>query len=152
MMAVRGLLFLLAFLWFTPLTAAEIRPFTSGSYGKIVDARGDAPFLLAFWSIDCPPCYAELEMLGKHLAEQPFDLVLVSTDAPGAEAEVSRVLAKFGLADAENWIFAAAYERLRFEVDRTWYGELPRSYLFGPQGRKTVTGTLEAETLQRWLE
>ncbi|HEY9147600.1 MAG TPA: hypothetical protein VIQ22_01210 [Gammaproteobacteria bacterium] len=151
-MFVRGAVLLLASLWFAPLTAAEIRPFISGSYGEIVDARGDSRFLLAFWSIDCPPCYAELEMLGKRMAKRPFDLILVSTDSPGAEAEVGRVLANFGLTDAENWIFAAPDQRLRFEVDRTWYGELPRSYLFGPQGRETVTGTLEVETLLRWLK
>lgn len=148
----RRSLFLLLLWCGAPLSAQDLKPFESGSYRWIVDARGEAPFVLAFWSIDCPPCYSELEMFGEALRTRAFDLVLVSTDGVGSESQARRVLARFGLENANAWIFAAPPERLRFEVDRTWYGELPRTYLFDGAGRReAVSGTLTAEALEDWL-
>lgn len=135
----------------TSLSARELQPFEAGSYQTIVEARGDAPFVLAFWSIDCPPCFAELKMLGKLLSSRPFDLVLVSTDGLASATEVGRVLAEFGLEHTDTWLYAAPPERLRFEVDRTWYGELPRSYLFEARERLAISGTLDRNTLETWL-
>lgn len=145
-------LVLLALLWWvTPLSAQELGPFEGGTYQAILDARGERPFVLVFWSIDCPPCYGELKMLGEQLQSIPFDLVLVSTDIAGSASEVSRVLTRFDLDRTEAWIFSAPPEQLRFEVDRTWYGELPRSYLFGTGKRETVSGALTAAALETWL-
>lgn len=147
------LLFILLLCWWTvPVSAQELKPFESGSYQAILDAQGTKPFVLAFWSIDCPPCFAELKMFGELLPSRPFDLILVSTDGPGAAAEVMQALSRFGLATANAWLFAAPAERLRFEIDRTWYGELPRSYLFRAGHRETISGTLKASTLEAWLE
>lgn len=149
----RSLLLLLALCWFAPPLAAQtLQPFQSGSYQAIVDARSGRPFVLAFWSIDCPPCYKELKMFGELLRSQPLDLVLVSTDGPGAATQVAEVLARFGLAQAETWLFAAPPERLRFEIDRTWYGELPRSYLFAGGQREAISGLLEPATLEAWRQ
>lgn len=146
------LLVLLLASWVTPAAAQELRPFESGTYGAITEQRAERPFVLAFWSIDCPPCYAELKMFGEALHAQPFDLVLVSTDGMNSAAEVARVLGRFQLNNADVWIFNAPPERLRFEVDRSWYGELPRTYLFSAGQRQAVSGRLEARTLDRWLE
>lgn len=153
-MKTRGWLpgFLVLLLACAPLSAQELQRFLPGSYQAIVDARGARPFVLALWSVDCPPCYAELKMLGELQRSQPFDLVLVSTDAPGTATEASRVLGRFGLDANEAWIFAAPTARLRFEIDRSWYGELPRSYLFMDGQREAVTGALEAATLRACLE
>ncbi len=147
----RRLFIILLLCWGAPLFAQELKPFESGSYRAIVDTRGTNPFVLVFWSIDCPPCYSELKMLGEVQRSRPFDLVLVSTDGPGAAAEARRVLTRFGLGQTDAWLFAAPPERLRFEVDRTWYGELPRSYLFSGGRRAAVSGRLTAETFEAWL-
>ena len=41
-----------------------LRPFDAGSYRAIVEAHRDRPFMLGFWSLDCPPCHRELAELG----------------------------------------------------------------------------------------
>jgi thiol-disulfide isomerase/thioredoxin len=147
----RSLAFLALLWWVTPVPAQELRPFEGGTYQAILDARGERPFVLAFWSIDCPPCYGELKMLGEQLQSIPFDLVLVSTDTAGSAPEIGRLLTRFGLERTEAWIFSAPPEQLRFEVDRTWYGELPRSYLFWTGRREAVSGALTAAALKTWL-
>jgi hypothetical protein len=43
-------------------------------------------------------------------------------------------------------------ERLRHEIDKRWYGELPRTYLRGREGRlEAVSGVLGEERLAQWL-
>lgn len=154
-----GLLLALAMLPFTSSPASagqEIKPFVRGSYQKIVSARQGKPFILNFWSLTCGYCMAELEMLKKLAGKHPrLDLVLVSTDTPEEEQSVSATLAKFSLKQAEAWIFADSYtERLRFEVDRKWQGELPRTYFFSAGNNEAVaiSGKVEQEEVERWIE
>jgi hypothetical protein len=64
---------------------------------------------------------------GKLLQERA-DLNLVVIDAdliPNQAEDASAMLAKTGLAAAENWIFNDPFmERLRFEIDPRWQGEI----------------------------
>ena len=93
-------------------------------------------------------------MLGKLIENYPaFNLVLVSTDSPGDRKELLRVINDKGIASAEVWVFSEANSpRIRHDVDRIWYGELPRSYFFdGQQNRQAVSGVLEREVIERWL-
>jgi hypothetical protein len=109
---------------------------------------------MVLWSLDCPPCFQELAMLGKLIENYPtFNLVLISTDSPGDRKEILSVISGKGLATAETWVFSQANSsRLRFEVDRVWYGELPRSYFFdGQQQRRAVSGLLDREEVEGWL-
>lgn len=136
------------------LAAQELKPFVRGSRQAITAARTDKPFILAFWSLSCTYCATELVMYGKLLEKYPaLDLVLVSTDAPSDSAEIAATLDKFALGRAENWVFADSHtERLRFEIDREWYGELPRSYFFDAQGEvKAASGELEQAEVERWI-
>jgi len=142
--------------WFVMPASAEdaVRPFVSGSYAEILAARRDKPFLMVFWSLECPPCYEELAMLGELRREHPrMPMVVVSTDTEGAPDEISAVLAEKGLGAVETWVFAdGAPERLRFEVDRAWYGELPRSYLYDKYHRRHgASGRLKRALVEAWL-
>jgi len=150
------MLLALALLWSAVAHADEsaLKPFQRGSAKAIVEARAGRPFILAFWSVDCVHCRAELEQLAALSREHPeLDVVLVSTDSPAAAAEVRGVLAQYKLARAERWVFADDFtERLRFEVDPRWRGELPRTYLHGPsQAVEAVTGRIGAQRMERWL-
>ncbi len=62
-------------------------------------------------------------------------------------------LAELGLGHHPSWIFAdERVEKLRYTIDRSWRGELPRTYLFDAQGRvEVVTGRVEARWLEEWL-
>ena len=131
-----------------------LKAFERGSALRIVEARDGRPFILAFWSVECVHCRTELEQLaalsGRH---RSLDVVLVSTDTPAASPDILAVLGQYALPRAERWVFADdVVERLRFEVDPRWYGELPRTYLFGPGKRvESITGKLDPERVARWL-
>lgn len=93
-------------------------------------------------------------MLGKLIESHPaLKLVLVSTDSPDDRKELLSVINGKGVANAEAWVFSrASSSRLRYEVDRIWYGELPRSYFFdGQQNRQAVSGVLDQEAVELWL-
>lgn len=153
--------FLLLFLaaWFSasaPAWAAlEIKPFVRGSYQKIISARQGKPFIVNFWSLSCGYCKVEMTMLKKLLRKHPgLDLVMVSTDTQEEEKMVSATLSEFSLGKADAWVFADSYaERLRFEVDRKWQGELPRTYFFSASSEvKAVSGKVEQKDVEQWIK
>jgi len=149
---------LLSFIIPAAASSAAVQPqlstFLPGSYQTIINRYQGKSFLLVFWSLDCPPCFHELAMLGKLKESYPeFNLVLVSTDSPGDRKELLSVINGKGVANAETWVFSqTGSSRLRYEVDRIWYGELPRSYFFdGQQNRRAVSGVLDQEVVELWL-
>jgi thiol-disulfide isomerase/thioredoxin len=132
-----------------------LKPFQRGSAKAIVEARAGRPFILTFWSVECVHCRAELEQLAALSKAHPqLDVVLVSTDSVTASRAVSGVLRQYDLPRAERWVFADDFtERLRFEVDPRWHGELPRSYLHGPgKAVEGITGKLDMQRMAPWLE
>lgn len=139
-------------------------PLVRGSYQKIIAAHAGQPFIVALWSVSCTHCAADLEIFGR-LAKKyaGFNLVLISTDTPEQEAVISRSLKQYQLEQTgptqkragkvESWVFADSYtERLRFEIDAQWYGELPRTYFYDANGKATgISGVLDAEKTEQWL-
>ncbi len=154
----RAYLLLTCFLagWFVTAQAVEpLKRFTTGSYQAILQHYQDRPFVLVLWSLDCPPCHEELAMLADFRKQRPhFNLLLISIDGVEAEAEVEDRLYHLGLLSVENWIFTEPVSpRLLNQIDPSWYGVVPRSYLFDVDHRRqTITGLLSLETLQDWLK
>lgn len=108
---------------------------------------------MVLWSVDCVPCLTELTMLGQLKQRHPqLKLILILTDAPDVEYEIQTLLVKNKLEQASNWVFAEGVaQRLRFEIDPTWYGEVPRTYLFDAEHqRQAVTGELKREQIDTW--
>ena len=135
--------------------ARELRPFVSGSMGEIVAARSGRPFILALWSTTCTHCREELTLFGNIRRQHPgIDIVLVSTDTPEDSVTIQATLSEFKLAQAEAWVFADSFaDRLRFEVDKKWHGELPRTYFFGPgEVRKAYSGKLPSSDVSQWIK
>lgn len=135
--------------------AQEIKPFVRGSYQQIIAARQGKPFIVSFWSLSCGYCMVELAMLKKLARKYPrLDLVLVSTDMPEEEKQVSIALKKIASSKAEVWLFADSFaDRLRFEVDKKWQGELPRTYFFSAKGEvNAISGKLEQKELEQWIK
>ncbi len=132
-----------------------IRPFISGSFSQILEQHQDKPFALVLWSLDCPSCYKELEMLGQlNSRNTDLNIVLVSTDIEATQDELLTVLSKYKLENIESWVFSGdSDERLRFEIDRSWYGELPRSYFFKSSKKKqVVSGLLSEKKLMTFIK
>lgn len=133
----------------------QLSTFQAGSYEIILKRYLGRPFLMVLWSLDCPPCFHELTMLGKLIEKySEFELVLISTDSPGDRKELLSVINDIGIASADIWVFSQANSsRLRFEVDKVWYGELPRSYFFdGQHNRRSISGILEKNVVEAWIK
>lgn len=131
------------------------RAFVPGSYQKILADHRGKPFILSFWSVSCTHCPAELRALAELKRRFPrLELVVVATDSPEEGAEAARMAREYGLASVPLWIFASEMpERLRFEIDRGWYGELPRTYFFDRNHKvEAVSGLVPEARLQRWAQ
>lgn len=147
----------LVFLFFAAAQSAaagELRPFDAKSFAAIRQAHAGRPFVLAFWSTTCAPCKEELPVLAALQRKYPgVAIVLVAADPPSAKAAVVRYLASQKLDDMETWAFADDFaERVRFAVDRTWQGELPRTYFFDAKHEPTAqTGIPDRAWLEAWM-
>ncbi len=152
---VYGLIAGLLWLMYCYAEPLDPRPFMPGSLSEILSARQGRPFLLILWSVDCPPCRKELDLLAKtHRAYPKLDLVLIATDDIASAKEAEAILKEHGLGDVESWMFADSNaQRLRYEIDPRWYGELPRGYFYdAAHNRLGLSGALRPEHLQAWLE
>ncbi len=134
--------------------AASPRPFVHGSLQTILSRHAGKPFILGFWSLSCSHCRAELTLLGSLARKFPHMLVvLVSTDTPEEGAAIEATLRDHSLDTSETWVFANPdSDRLRYQIDRHWYGELPRTYLYAADGTYTsVSGRIDEDALSQWL-
>lgn len=138
-----------------PAAAQELKPFVGGSIKEITAARQGKPFILGMWSLTCAHCREELALLSGLLKKHPdLDLVLVATDTPEEGEAISARLRQSGLGGAQAWVFADPFvERLRFEIDPRWYGELPRTYLYDPSHKVLAfSGKPDPRQLEQWLK
>ena len=135
---------------------AETKAFVRGSWQSLLTAHAGRPLAVHFWSLTCAPCLAELPHWQAVAKARPggMALVLVSTDPPEDIPKLERTLKRAGLDKVESWSFADSFtERLRFEIDRTWQGELPMTRLIAANGAQdSVTGTVTPQALDAWLK
>jgi len=136
------------------LAGADMQPFVSGSLKKIERQHQGKPFILAFWSATCTHCPAELKTLGELTRNNPkLDLVLVAADTPAEAPELEHLAREYGVGKQARWVFADAQpERLRYDIDRRWYGELPRTYLYDARHQRVGrSGVMPREQLEQWI-
>lgn len=134
--------------------AGPVQPFGAGSLAEIQQRHDGKPFVLLFWSVDCASCIKEMDGLATTLAGHPeLRLVMVATDDIGDSDQVDAVLKKHHLDNVESWAFADANaKKLRYGIDPSWFGELPRSYFYDAKHqRKSQSGFLKPEQLEAWL-
>jgi thiol-disulfide isomerase/thioredoxin len=130
------------------------RPFDAHSLQAIRAAQAGKPFVLAFWSVHCPPCREELAHWGAWSRRHPgVRFVLVGTDGPEERELAASALARHDLDRVETWAFADAYaERLRWSVDPKWRGELPRTYFYDAGHRAEArSGRVDTAWVEAWL-
>jgi thiol-disulfide isomerase/thioredoxin len=134
----------------------DLRPFKRGSWQQIRRAHEGQPIVVHFWGLTCGPCRTEMPKWGR-LLEERSDLKLIAIDAdlvPNAAELVKLELAKTGLAGAENWMFADDFvERLRFEINPQWRGEIPITLLIAGDGKTTkIEGAADLAEVRTWLD
>ena len=108
-----------------------IKTFNSGSYQQILRENAGEPFILAIWSVDCPSCLKDMDVLYDiHQKHPEIRIVMLSTDDPSTTTQVKGILARHQLGDLDNWVFGSEdAQKLRYEIDPSWYGELPNLFL-----------------------
>lgn len=141
--------------WFAPAEADPL-PFERGSWARLREAHAGKPTVIHFWGLTCGPCLAELPEWGKLKASRPdLALVLVAADPlPQDPERLTAMLDKAGLGATESWSFTDRfYERLRYEIDPAWAGELPRTVLIDRHGKATVLpGVADLAQVRAWLD
>jgi hypothetical protein len=83
-----------------------------------------------------------------------LDIVLVAADTPDEAPLTAQLASKYGLGKVEQWVFSDEMEeRLRFEIDRGWHGELPRTNFYDRKHRLTVvSGVVPKPQLLAWVK
>jgi thiol-disulfide isomerase/thioredoxin len=141
----------------TAAATEDIHPFGRGSWQQIRKAHAGQPLVVHFWGVTCGPCRAEMPQWGRLLSERA-DLHLVTVDAdlvPNAPSAVRSMLDESGLATrADNWMFSDDFvERLRYEIDPQWQGEIPRTVLIAADGTTTsLEGVADFAGIRAWLD
>ena len=111
--------------------------------------------LIVLWSLDCPPCFKELAMIGvlaKAHSDLPITLLNVDQDIE-PQTVLREINSKYGLTSIPHYFIAEdQYEQIKYELDPTWYGELPRSYFVKKEGIWIgKSGLLSKKQLKSWL-
>ena len=133
--------------------ATDIQAYGRGDLAAIRSNHAGRFLVVHYWSLTCLPCMVEMPRLASFARERPdIDFVFVAADPHEQSERIAARLARFGLSDATHYAFADAFvERLRFEADKTWQGELPFTLLIAPDGKtRTHLGEIDPPTLQRW--
>src|SRR3954468_24062160 len=134
----------------------ELMPFGRGSWQKLLHAHIGHPTIVHFWGVTCGPCKVELPLLGEFMRDHSaIDVVTISADlVPDLPDATRSMLEKSGLASAENWIFSDGFvERLRFEIDPNWRGDIPRTMLISRDGAiSVIEGSAETSDLVKWSD
>ncbi len=150
-MILKKLLPSLAFIFFNIFAvSAQATPsaFVSGSYQQILVSNANRPFMLVVWSINCSSCLKDMALLSSiHKSKPELKMVMLAADELSAAEQIQQILEKNQLSDIENWVYAEENtQKLQFEIDPKWYGELPRTYFFDKGHQRTgVSGVLSKE-------
>lgn len=131
-----------------------LKPFERGTWQSVLRGHTGRPTLVHFWGVTCGPCKVELPLLGRFAKDHPeIDVVTISADlVPNLPAATQSMLDKAGLSWTENFVFNDGFaERLRFEIDPAWQGDIPRTMLISPEGTvTTIEGSAEIADLEKW--
>ncbi len=136
-------------------TAAQaLLPFDANSLAALRKAHAGKPFVLAFWSVYCEPCRDEMAEWDAIKRKHPsLPIVLVSTDTPADRDLIAGFFKKYPPGAVQKWMFADDFsERVRYSVDKSWRGELPKSYFFDAAHRVEVkSGKVDRVWIAAWL-
>lgn len=135
--------------------ASEPSPFGRGSWEELRRVHEGRPTIVHFWGLTCGPCLVELPEWGRFAqSTKEADIVMVAADpVPEDPEQLAATLAKAGLSPVESWRFMDRFtERLQYEIDPNWRGELPLTILLGRDGSvRSVLGTVDFAEMRAWI-
>lgn len=151
----KWLAFLAAILCSQDLLAAEAKPFARGSWREISVRYANQPMVVHLWGLTCAPCLTELpHWAAVRNAFPEMNFVFIAADpAPMPVADIEEELEKAGVRQVDSWTFADKFtQRLRFEIDPMWKGELPRTLLIDKDGTITaMPGVADLAKVKEWI-
>jgi thioredoxin-related protein len=152
-------LLVLAFIMLTLLSGCSddlaVNNFVKGSFNQIKAQYQGQAHIIVFWSKDCAYCMKELSFLGDNLNNYPtVKLTTISADIFLDKTAVQKQMKAHNLDDVDAWVFSdAVAQKLYFDVDPRWHGELPLMYLIKPDNTiKRQIGYMKQEDLLTWLK
>jgi thiol-disulfide isomerase/thioredoxin len=133
--------------------ADGLLPFDATSLASLRKTYSGKAFVLAFWALHCEPCRDE--MAEWHAVKRKYPslpVILVSTDAPADRKLIDAFFVKYPPGAVQKWVFADAFsERVRYAVDKSWRGELPKSYFFDAAHKVDVkSGRVNRAWIEAW--
>lgn len=135
-------LFIILYVFSTALCAAElnnIKVFNPNDYNNVINQQNNKPFIMLFWSVDCSPCLKEMHHISRLTKENRNKFIFISTDGHEMTSDINNVLFKLDLEKEKNWVFNSDFtEHIISTVDKSWYGETPRSYYFDKDKKRTL--------------
>jgi len=96
----------------------------------------------------------ELALFGELMEQYPqVKLITITTDAFLEDETVAQLMATKNLSGTETWVFADNYvERLYFDINPRWRGELPLTYFFDKNNVMLKhMGVVKEHELLEWL-
>ena len=104
------------------------------------------------WGVTCAPCIVELPAWGEFVSGHPRLPVLFVHCDPVPRDKVLATLRRAGLEGARNYaVRGPVDERLQFEFDPDWGGELPRTLLIDPRGgQRGISGSVDFAAILAW--
>ena len=131
-----------------------LRPFDADSMAAIRAQYAGRPFVLAFWSTTCEPCRKEMTLWrGLKLRYPQMPVVLVAAEGPADQAAITAFLMRYNPGPVQHWMFADEFaERVRYSVDKSWRGEMPRTYFFdSTHAAEPHSGLLDRRMAEQWF-
>lgn len=123
--------------------------------------------LINFWATWCGPCIGEMPHLveiGRQFETRGFDMITISTDAPGAIEKAGTILSRFHAAlprlteasleeegrTTNNYLFEGSTDELAEAIDPEWQGTLPHTIIVAPGGEiiHRVSGEIDPEAIK----
>ena len=140
---------------FTNYASSEPSVFSKTSFENLKKQKLGKRWLLILWSVDCPACFKELELIQKLRENMPdIEVVIVNAD-DNDEITIERqnILNTYNLSSLSNYYFGDGLgDQSRYLIDKNWYGELPRSYFIDENGKfHGKSGLVKEDLLKKWL-
>lgn len=135
--------------------ATALRGFDADTLAAVRQTYAGKPFVLAFWSVHCEPCRAEMADWKTLRRRHPqIPVLLVAADSLRERKVIEAFLKRYDPGSVERWAFADDFqEKIRYSVDRGWRGELPRTYLFDAEHRsEAISGAIRLDAVEAWMK
>ncbi|MCO5399511.1 redoxin domain-containing protein [Ralstonia soli] len=131
--------------------ALQFQPLHARDVPALLQTPQARPLIVEIWSLECSYCRDNIARIAqwRRTAKRNVDVVMVAMDGPDQAEMLNRALAplardnKIGLARVPQYANAEDMpERLRAALDPGWQGEMPRTIILRPDGKRHASSGL----------